>query len=185
MYGLLTTRAGKPVAVQVFPGQTHDHQTVPAQLEKLKTRFGLGQVVLVADRGMVTRANIDALTRANIDALATGGVDWITALKAPQVKKLAKAQVIQPSLFDHINLAEITSEEFPDERLVVCRNPLVAAERTRKREELLAATEARLTRPTPSSVAIPVQSLVDPTARGAPTPRVGAPAEPCVRWPGC
>jgi transposase len=92
--------------------------------------------VLVADRWMVTRANIDAL--------AAGGGDWITALKAPQVKKLARSGTLQPSLFDEINLAEITSEEFPGKRLVVCRNPLAAGERTRKREDLLAATESDL-----------------------------------------
>lgn len=137
VYGLMTDRAGKPIAVQVFAGNVHDHQTVPAQLERLKDRFGLSQVVLVADRGMVTRANIEALAAAD-------GVDWITALKAPQVKKLAKTGPLQASLFDQLNLAEITSEQFPGERLVVCRNPLVAAERTRKREELLAATEAEL-----------------------------------------
>ncbi len=136
-YFFFTDRAGKPIAVQVFDGYIHDHQTVAAQLEKLKGRFALGELVLVADRGMVTRANIDALKQS-------GGVGWITALKAPQIKKLAKAQAIQPSLFDQVNLAEITSEEFPGERLVVCRNPLVAAERTRKRTELLAATEADL-----------------------------------------
>lgn len=137
VYGLMTDRAGKPIAVKVFDGNVHDHQTVGAQLDTLKTRFGLAQVVLVADRGMVTRANIDALA-------ATDGVEWITALKAPQVKKLAKTGTLQPSLFDEVNLAEITSAEFPGERLVVCRNPLVAAERTRKREELLQATEHEL-----------------------------------------
>ena len=137
VYGLLTDRAGKPVAVQVFDGNTPDHQTVAAQLERLKRRFGLAQVVLVADRGMVTKANIDALSAAE-------GVEWITALKAPQVKKLARTGTLQPSLFDEVNLAEITAEEFPGERLVVCRNPLVAAERTRKRSELLAATEHEL-----------------------------------------
>jgi Transposase DDE domain len=136
VYGLLTDPAGKPIAVQVFSGNTQDHQTVPAQLQRLRVRFGLSQVVLVADRGMVTRANIDAL--------AAEAIDWITALKAPQIKKLAAAGTIQPSLFDEVNLAEITSEDFPSERLVVCRNPLVAAERTRKREDLLAATEAEL-----------------------------------------
>jgi transposase len=126
-----------PVCVDVFSGATQDHQTVPAQLEKLKTRFGLSEVVLVADRGMVTRANLDALR-------AAGGVEWITALKAPQVKKLAKTGAVQPSLFDATNLAEIASEEFPGERLVVCRNPLVADERARKREDLLHATEREL-----------------------------------------
>ncbi len=137
VYGLMTDRTGKPVAVEVFGGATQDHQTVPAQLERLKVRFGLGQMVLVADRGMVTRANLDALRAAD-------GVDWITALKAPQVKQLAQTGTLQPSLFDEVNLAEITSDEFPGERLIVCRNPLVAAERARKRDELLAATEAEL-----------------------------------------
>jgi hypothetical protein len=137
VYGLLTDRVGRPVAVEVFDGATHDHQTVPAQLDKLSDRFGLAEVVLVADRGMVTRANLDAIR-------AVSGVGWITALRAPQVKRLARAGAFQPSLFDEQNLAEITSREFPGERLVVCRNPLVAAERARKREALLAATAADL-----------------------------------------
>jgi hypothetical protein len=137
VYGLLTDRAGRPVAVEVFDGATHDHQTVPAQLDKLKARFALGEVVLVADRGMVTRANLDAIRDAD-------GIEWITALKAPQVKRLARTGAFQPSLFDEVNLAEITADEFPGERLVVCRNPLVAAERARKREALLEATEADL-----------------------------------------
>jgi transposase len=137
VYGLLTDRAGRPVAVEVFDGATHDHQTVPAQLEKLRARFELAQVVLVADRGMVTRANLDAIREAS-------GIEWITALKAPQVKRLARTGAFQPSLFDEQNLAEITTDEFPGERLVVCRNPLVAAQRARKREALLAATEADL-----------------------------------------
>ena len=136
VYGLLTDRAGKPVAVQVFDGNVQDHQSVPAQLDKLKRRFGLSELVLVADRGMVTRANLDALRDE--------GLDWITALKAPQVKRLARTGAFQPSLFDEVNLAEVASDEFPGERLVVCRNPLVAAERARKREALLAATEAEL-----------------------------------------
>lgn len=137
VYGLVTDGAGRPVAVDVFDGATQDHQTVPAALEKLKGRFGLSEVVLVADRGMVTRANLDAIREAK-------GVEWITALKAPQVKRLARSGMVQPSLFDQHNLAEITAEEFPGERLVVCRNPLVAVERARKREALLTATEADL-----------------------------------------
>ncbi|MGH3040958.1 MAG: IS1634 family transposase [Gaiellaceae bacterium] len=137
VYGLLTDRAGRPVCVEVFDGATHDHETVPAQLVKLKDRFGLAELVLVADRGMVTRANLDAIREAD-------GIDWITALKAPQLKRLARTGGFQPSLFDEQDLAEITSEEFPGERLVVCRNPLVAAERARKREALLEATEADL-----------------------------------------
>lgn len=137
VYGLLTNRDGTPVAVDVFDGATPDHQTLPAQLEKLKSRFGMSEVVVVADRGMVTRANLDALA-------ASEGVGWITALKAPQVKKLARSGAVQPSLFDETDLAEISSEDFPGERLIVCRNPLLAAERARKREDLLQATEAEL-----------------------------------------
>jgi hypothetical protein len=137
VYGLLTDRAGRPVCVEVFDGATHDHATVPAQLDKLKHRFDLSELVLVADRGMVTRANLDAIRQAD-------GSDWITALKAPQVKRLARTGAFQPSLFDEQNLAEITSDEFPGERLLVCRNPLVAAERARKREALLEATESDL-----------------------------------------
>ena len=136
VYGLLGDQEGRPVAVEVFAGQTQDQQTIPSQLSKLKEEFGLGEVVLVADRGMVTRANLKALQDE--------GIDWITALKAPQVQRLARQGAFQLSLFDQQDLAEITSEEFPGERLVVCRNPLVAAERARKREALLAATEADL-----------------------------------------
>jgi transposase len=122
----------------VFPGQLHDDATLPAQIVKLKTRFALQSVVVVCDRGMVTKANMQTLKD-------TEGVGWITALKAPQIKKLATNGVLQLSLFDQTNLAEIESEDYPGERLIVCRNPLVAAERTRKREELLAATERDLT----------------------------------------
>jgi transposase len=156
VYGLLTDRAGRPVAVEVFDGATHDHQTVPAQLEKLKGRFGLGELVLVADRGMVTRANLDAIRQAD-------GIEWITALKAPQVKRLARTGAFQPSLFDEQNLAEITAEEFPSERLVVCRNPLVAAERARKREALLDATEAELA---PIAERVAAGRLTDPAQIG-------------------
>ncbi len=138
IYGLLCDMAGRPVAVEVFSGELHDDKTLPAQVTKLKDRFGLSRVVVVADRGMVTKANIELLAQA-------GGVDWITALKAPTIKKLARSGVFQPSLFDEQNLGEITdADEFPGERLIVCRNPLVGAQRARKREELLAATEADL-----------------------------------------
>lgn len=137
VYGLLTDRVGRPIAIEVFPGNLTDHRTVPAQIEKLKERFGLSSVIVVADRGMVTRANIELIKK-------TEGVGWITALKAPQVKRLVKDGELQLSLFDEVNLAEIESESFPGERLIVCRNPLVGAERTRKRDELLAATEAEL-----------------------------------------
>jgi hypothetical protein len=111
---------------------------LPSQIIKCKNRFGLSRIVVVADRGMVTKANIELLAE-------TDGVDWITALKAPTIKKLARSGIFQPSLFDEQNLGEITdAEEFPGERLIVCRNPLVGAQRARKREELLAATETDL-----------------------------------------
>ena len=133
IYGLLCDRAGRPVSVEVFDGNLHDDATLPAQIEKLRERFGLASVVVVSDRGMATKANIELLTAQ--------GAGFITALKAPQVAKLVKQGALQLSLFDEANLAEITSADYPGERLVVCRNPLVAAERARKREELLAATE--------------------------------------------
>jgi hypothetical protein len=136
-YGLLCDPDGRPVAVEVFEGNTIDSQTVPAQIEKLKSRFGLEAVIVVCDRGMVTKANIAAMDERE-------GIGWITALKAPQVKRLVTRGDLQLSLFDQANLAEITSDLFPGERLIVCRNPLVAAERTRKRSELLAATEREL-----------------------------------------
>jgi transposase len=138
IYGLLCDSDGRPVAVQVFTGELHDDKTLPSQITKLKNRFGLSRIVVVADRGMVTKANIELLAE-------TDGVDWITALKAPTIKKLARSGVFQPSLFDEQNLGEITAvEEFPGERLVVCRNPLVGAQRARKRAELLDATEQDL-----------------------------------------
>jgi len=138
IYGLLCDQDGRPVAVEVFTGELHDDATVPSQVSKLKDRFGLSRIVVVADRGMVTKANIELLSQ-------TDGVDWITALKAPTIKKLARSGIFQPSLFDEQNLGEITApDEFPGERLVVCRNPLVGAQRARKRSELLAATETDL-----------------------------------------
>ena len=137
VYGLLCDCEGRPIAIEVFPGGVHDDKTLPAQIEKLRRRFGLTTVVLVIDRGMVTKANLEALA-------AEPGVGWITALKAPQVKKLVKEGSLQLSLFDETNLAEIDSPDYPGERLVVCRNPLVAQERARKREDLLQATEAAL-----------------------------------------
>jgi hypothetical protein len=136
IYGLLCDKPGRPIAIEVFSGELHDDKTLPSQIEKLKRRFGLSRVVVVSDRGMVTKANIELLEAAE--------VRWITALKAPQIQKLARQQELQLSLFDQTNLAEITSEDYPGERLVVCRNPLVAAERARKRSELLEATERGL-----------------------------------------
>lgn len=136
-YGLLADPEGRPVAIEAFPGSTHDDATLPAQIEKLGRRFGLAETVLVCDRGMATKANLEALGE-------TEGAAWITALKAPQVRRLVKEGDLQLSLFDEQSLAEISSDDYPGERLVACRNPLVAAERTRKREDLLGATERGL-----------------------------------------
>jgi hypothetical protein len=138
VYGLLCDRRGCPLAVEVFEGSLHDDKTLSAQLAKLRTRFRLSSVIVVSDRGIVTKANLERLRE-------TDGAAWITALKAPQVKKLVKEGELQLSLFDEHNLAEIASDDYPGERLVVCRNPLVAHERTRKRDDLLAATERALT----------------------------------------
>jgi DDE family transposase len=138
VYGLLCDRPGRPLCVEVFTGELHDDKTLPVQVAKLKARFGLKTVIVVCDRGMVTKANLELMSQ-------TDGVAWITALKAPQIKKLVTSGALQLSLFDEHNLAEITApEDYPGERLVVCRNPLIAAERARKREELLAATERGL-----------------------------------------
>jgi hypothetical protein len=136
-YGLLTDPGGRPVAVEVFAGSTGDPATVGATVGKLRDRFDLRQVVLVGDRGMLTAARIDTLREL-------GGIDWITTLRAPAIAVLATAGVIQPSLLDQVNLAEVTHPDYPRERLVVCRNPLLGAERARKRTELLAATETEL-----------------------------------------
>ena len=134
VFGLLCTAAGCPVAVEVFEGSTSDPKTVACQVDKLRTRFGLQRVVLVGDRGMLTAARIRE------DLAGVDGLRWITTLRAPTIRKLLAAGTVTPSLFDERDLAEVTSELFPGERLVVCRNPLLAAERQRKRQELLAAT---------------------------------------------
>ena len=138
--GLLCASDGCPVAVEVFAGNTADPATVASQIAKLKDRFKLKRVVVVGDRGMITDARIE-------QGLRPAGLDWITALRAPAIKHLAAAGgPLQPSLFDDRDMAEITSPDFPGERLVVCKNPLLAGERARKREELLIATEKDLAR---------------------------------------
>lgn len=139
VYGLLCAPDGCPVAIEVFDGNTGDPKTLATQVQKLKQRFGLDHVVLVGDRGMITQARIGEDVQA-------AGLDWITALRAPAIKDLVKGGALQLSLFDERDMASITSPDFPDERLIVCRNPDLAAQRTRKREELLAATERDLTR---------------------------------------
>jgi hypothetical protein len=136
-FGLLCDREGCPVAVEVFEGNAGDPMTVASQVAKVRERFGLSRVVVVGDRGMLTEARITK-------DLAPGGLDWITALRAPAIRALVNAGSLQLSLFDERDLGEIKSDAFPGERLVVCRNPLVAEERRRKRAELLAATERSL-----------------------------------------
>jgi Transposase DDE domain len=137
VYGLLTSPEGIPVAIEVFAGNTGDPKTVKSQVDKVKDRFGITRVVLVGDRGMLTAARLREDVRPE-------GLDWITALRAPQVKKLVRDGDLQLTLFDVQDLAEITSPDFPGERLVACMNPFLETERARKRESLLAATEADL-----------------------------------------
>jgi hypothetical protein len=138
VFGLMCTSEGCPVAVEVFEGNLGDPSTLAAQVRKLRARFRLKRVVLVGDRGLITKARIDA-------DLAPVGLDWITALRAPAIKALAaEGGPLQLSLFDERDMAEIVSDDYPGERLVVCRNPDLAAERARKRVELLDATETAL-----------------------------------------
>jgi len=139
VYGLLCAPDGCPVAIQVFEGNTGDPMTLATQVEKLKQRFALDHVVLVGDRGMITQARLT-------EDIKAAGLDWITALRAPAIQELVKGGALQLSLFDQRDMAAITSPDFPDERLIVCRNPDLAAQRTRKRQELLAATERDLAR---------------------------------------
>jgi transposase len=139
VYGLLCAPDGCPVAIEVFDGNTADPMTLAPQIEKLKQRFNLDHVVLVGDRGMITQARITE------DIKATG-LDWITSLRAPAIRELLNSGALQLSLFDQRDMASITSPDFPGERLVVCRNPDLADQRTRKREDLLIATERELAR---------------------------------------
>ena len=138
VYGLLCSPAGAPIAIEVFEGNTADPNTLAAQIDKVKNRFGLSRVCLVGDRGMLTNARIR-------EELRPAQLDWISALRAPQIKALVETDALQLSLFDEQDLVEITSPEFPGERLVCCHNPVLAEERARKRGELLAATEKELT----------------------------------------
>jgi transposase len=137
VYGVLTDAQGRPLAVEVYPGNTGDPTTVPDQVNTLKQRFGLDRVILVGDRGMLTQTQIDELKRHP-------GVGWISALRSEKVRKLFDQKYLQLSLFDQQNLAEIHSPDFPGERLMACFNPLLAEERKRKRCELLEATEQAL-----------------------------------------
>ena len=138
VYGLLCSPAGIPIAIEVFEGNTADPNTLAAQITKIKTRYGLSRVCLVGDRGMLTHARIR-------DEVRPGQLDWISALRAPQIKALVEEGALQLSLFDTQDLFEISSPEFPGERLVCCHNPALAEKRARKRQDLLAATEKELT----------------------------------------
>ena len=140
VFGLLTNIDGCPVAVEVFEGNTGDPKTLGSQITKVRERFGLQRIVLVGDRGMITQARIDR------ELASVEGLEWISALRAPSIAGLVEAGALQLSLFDRRDLAEISSPEFPGERLIVCKNPLLAEERARKRLDLLAATEAALAR---------------------------------------
>jgi transposase len=138
VFGLLSNSEGCPVAVEVFEGNTGDPKTVAAQVKKLRERFHLERVILVGDRGMLTQKRIEEDLRVH------EGLEWVSALRAPQIQKLATGGAIQMSLFDEQDLAEVTHPNYPGERLIVCRNPLLAAERARKRKELIEAAEKKL-----------------------------------------
>ena len=138
VFGLLCTADGCPIAVEVFSGSTSDPKTVAAQVDKIRNRFGLQRVVLVGDRGMLTGARIRE------DLQGIDGLRWITTLRAPTIRKLIKTRQVAQTMFDERDLAEISSPDFPGERLIVCRNPVLAEQRQRKRQELLAATEKDL-----------------------------------------
>ena len=136
--GLLTNHEGCPVAVQVFSGDVGDPSTLKSQLQKLRQQFGLKEIILVADRGTLTEARIEAELRLDED------LDWITALRAPAIKELIEQKRFAPELFDDWGIAEIHSEDYPGERLIVCKNPILAQERSKKRQALLQATGAEL-----------------------------------------
>jgi transposase len=151
VYGVLTDRQGRPTAVEVYPGNTADPSTVSDQVSKLKQRFGLERVILVGDRGMLTQTQIEALK-------AHPGLGWISALRTEKIRQLVEQGPLQRSLFDQQNLAEISSLDFPQERLIACFNPLLGEERRRTREELLAGTEQAL------------QKILKPVQRRTKTP---------------
>lgn len=138
VYGLLCDSEGRPIAIEVFPGNTADPPTFTGIVATARKRFGINRLIFVGDRGMITSARI------NEDLRGVDGLDWISALRTEGIRKLCAAGTIQMSLFDKQDLAEVTSEHFPGERLVVCRNPALAEERARKRIELLKATEETL-----------------------------------------
>ena len=137
VYGLMTDDEGRPISIQVYPGFTSDPKTVDDQINKLRMRFGVEHFVLAGDRGMLTQGRIDKLKEL-------GGIGWVRALRGPSIKRLVEKGDLQLSLFDERDLAEISSTDYPGERLVVCRNPYLSEDRARTRQELLAATEEKL-----------------------------------------
>jgi transposase len=137
-FGLLCEREGRPIGVEVFEGNMGDPRTLGSQIRKIRESFGLSKVVFVGDRGMITEARIREELRP------VDGLEWVTSLRAPQIRRLAQNGVLQPSLFDEVDLAEIRHPDFPNERLIACRNPFLAAERSRKRKEMLVSTESKL-----------------------------------------
>jgi hypothetical protein len=157
VFGVLTNAAGCPVAVEVFAGNTGDPKTVTAALTKVRQRFGLERLILVGDRGMLTAARIRE------ELAGVEGLEWITALRAPAIQALVHSGALQLSLFDQQDLAEITHPDYPGERLIVCKNPLLAADRARKRQELLAATERDL-----AIIALATQRVKRPLRGAAP-----------------
>lgn len=163
-YGILADPDGRPVGVEVFAGNTSDPAAFVEAVTAIRERFGLKDITFVGDRGMITQARIDVLRDLP-------GADWITALRAPQIKALVESGAIQLSLFDEANLAEISHPDYPGERLMVCRNPVLAEQRARKRNALLDATEDGLTRLAATVAA----------GRLKPTPR--SPCGPGGSWP--
>jgi transposase len=136
-FGLITNAAGEPVAIEAYPGNTADPATFQDQVTKVKDRFGLSEVIWIGDRGMITGAQVAQLQQI-------GGLSWVTALRAPTIQQLVDAGSIQMSLLDAHDLAEVTDERYPGERLVLCFNPLLAEERAKRREDMLQATEREL-----------------------------------------
>jgi len=164
VYGVLTDPAGRPVAVDVYPGATGDPTTVPDQIDRLRRRFGISRAVVVGDRGMLTATQIEGIQRHP-------GLAWLSALRSPEIRALVESGSLQMSLFDEQHLVELDSPDYPGERLVACFNPLLAAERHRKREELLDATEAQLQR-VALEVARRTKTPLSPEAIGAKVGRV-------------
>jgi Transposase DDE domain len=171
VYGLLCAADGCPVAIEVFEGNTADPMTLADQVAKLKRRFAIDHVVLVGDRGMITQARID-------EDLRPAGLDWITALRAPALQELVGGGHLQMSLFDERDMAAITSPDFPGERLIVCRNPDLARERARKREDLIAATERDWPKSAPQS-----RVSAGPCAARPRSAWRSAPCSTSTRWP--